>query len=102
MKKNIYILKLLLYYPLHRHSISIEMSIMCFFLFFFGGGGGGLPSFDSIPIFTFTVSLPFPKRQILDCSKLTEFADDDFNFDENGRKFSEWVENTVGKGEMAR
>ena len=25
------------------------------------------------------------------------FADGDFNFDENGRKFSKWAENTVGK-----
>ena len=31
-----------------------------------------------------------------------EFADDNFKFDENGRKFSKWVENTVGKGEIAR
>ena len=30
---------------------------------------------------------PFPKRQILDPSKLKEFADDNFNFNENGRKF---------------
>ena len=30
---------------------------------------------------------PFPKRQILDSSKLKEFADHNFNFDENGRKF---------------
>ena len=29
------------------------------------------------------------------------FADDNFKFDENGRKFSKWVENTVGKGEIA-
>ena len=29
---------------------------------------------------------PFPKRQILDSSKLKEFADDNFKFDENGRK----------------
>ena len=29
-------------------------------------------------------------------------ADDNFRFDENGRKFSKWVENTVGKGEIAR
>ena len=28
---------------------------------------------------------PFPKRQILDSSKLKEFADDNFKFDENGR-----------------
>ena len=37
----------------------------------------------------------------LDSSKLKEFADN-FNFDENGRKFSKRVENTVGKGEIAR
>ena len=39
---------------------------------------------------------------MLDSSKLKEFADDDFKFDENGRKISKWVENTVGKGEIAR
>ena len=38
---------------------------------------------------------------ILDSSKLKEFADDNFKFDENGRNFSKWVENTVGKGEIA-
>ena len=32
---------------------------------------------------------------------MKEFADDNFKFDENGRKFSKWVENTVGKGEIA-
>ena len=37
----------------------------------------------------------------LDPSKLKEFADDNFKFDENGRKLSKWVENTVGKGEIA-
>ena len=42
------------------------------------------------------------KRQTLDFSKLKEFADDNFKFDENGRKFSKCVENTVGKGEIAR
>ena len=31
-----------------------------------------------------------------------EFADDNFKFDENGRKLSKRVENTVGKGEIAR
>ena len=41
-------------------------------------------------------TLTFPKQQILDSSKLKEFAD------ENGRKFSRQVENTVGKGEIAR
>ena len=42
------------------------------------------------------------RRQILDSSKLKEFADDNFRFNENGRKLSKWVENTVGKGEIAR
>ena len=37
-----------------------------------------------------------PKQQILDPSKLKEFAD------KNGRMFSKRVENTVGKGEIAR
>ena len=41
------------------------------------------------------------RRQILDTSKLKEFADDNFKFDKNGRKLSKWVENTVGKGEIA-
>ena len=45
---------------------------------------------------------PFPKRQILDYSKLKDFADDNFEFDENGTKFSKRVENTVGKREIAR
>ena len=45
---------------------------------------------------------PFPKKQILDPSKLKEFADNDFKFDVNGKKFSKRVENTVGKGEIAR
>ena len=31
-----------------------------------------------------------------------EFADDNFKFDENGRKLSKRVENTVGKGKIAR
>ena len=42
------------------------------------------------------------KHQILDSSKLKEFADNKFEFEENGREFSKWVENTVGKGEIAR
>ena len=44
---------------------------------------------------------PFPKQQILDSSKMEEFADDNFEFNENGRKFSKRVENTEGKGEIA-
>ena len=42
-----------------------------------------------------------PRRQILDSSKLKEFEDDNFKFDENRSKLSKWVENTVGKGEIA-
>ena len=45
---------------------------------------------------------PFPKQQILDSSKLKVFADDTFNFDLSGRRFSERKENTVGRGEIAR
>ena len=41
---------------------------------------------------------PFPN----DCSKMKEFAEDNSKFDENGRKFSKQVENTVEKGEIAR
>ena len=32
---------------------------------------------------------------------MKEFADDNFKFDENSRKLSKRVENTVGKGEIA-
>ena len=44
---------------------------------------------------------PF-KRQLLNSSKLKEFSDDNFKLTENGRKLSKWVENTVGKEEIAR
>ena len=45
---------------------------------------------------------PFPQRPILDSSKPKEFADEKFVFDEDGRQVSKWVENTMGKGEIAR
>ena len=44
----------------------------------------------------------FPKREILDLSNLKKLADGNFTCDENGGKFSERVENTVGKVEIAR
>ena len=65
---------------------------------------------------------PLPDDKILDWSKLKQIADDiltlsqitnfrlfqpervadnNFKFDENGRKFSKRVENTVGKAEIA-
>ena len=40
---------------------------------------------------------PFPNRQILEYPKVKEFADSNIKFDENGRKFSKRVENTVRK-----
>ena len=42
-----------------------------------------------------------PKGQILDSSILKVFADDNFRFDKNGKKFFKKVENTEGKGEIA-
>ena len=44
---------------------------------------------------------PITRRQILDSPKLKEFADDNSKFDENGRKLSKWLENTVGKERIA-
>ena len=45
---------------------------------------------------------PLPDNKILDWSILKQIEDDIFKFDENTRKFSKRVENTVGKGEIAR
>ena len=47
------------------------------------------------------MSSPFLKQHNFDSSKLKAFADDNFKFDSDGGKFSERVENTVGKGEIA-
>ena len=44
---------------------------------------------------------PLPDDKILDWSILKQFTDNNFKFDENSRKFSKRVENTVGKGEIA-
>ena len=54
-----------------------------------------------MPILFPMMVYPFLKRQILDSSRFKEFADDNFKFDENGRKLSKRVENTEGKGEIA-
>ena len=43
-----------------------------------------------------------PKRQILDSSKLKEFADDNLRFDQSGSKLFKKVENTMREGEIAR
>ena len=42
------------------------------------------------------------RRQILDSSILKDFADDNLKFEENCRELFKPVENTVGKGEIAR
>ena len=42
-------------------------------------------------------SLPVPKRQILDSSKLKELADDNFKFDENGKKVLQTGRKHCGK-----
>ena len=39
----------------------------------------------------------YPKRQILESSKLKQFADDNFSFDENERKFSNRGRKQCGK-----
>ena len=45
---------------------------------------------------------PITRRQILNSSKLKDFAEDNLKFEENGRMIFKLVENTVGKGEIAR
>ena len=54
-----------------------------------------------------TTDLLFSSLQLFVCqflgfSKLKEFADDNLKFDENGSRLYNWVENTEGKGEIAR
>ena len=44
---------------------------------------------------------PFPNNKILNSSELKKLADNNFKFDENDRKFSRRVENTMGKGYIA-
>ena len=57
---------------------------------------------DGSKFLSFGIELnPLPDDKILDWSKLKQFAEDNFEFDENSRKFSKQVENTVGKGEIA-
>ena len=60
------------------------------------------PFFLVLSIRVKKLSETFPKRHILDSSKLKEFADDIFIFNDNLRKFSKLIENIVGKREIAR
>ena len=46
---------------------------------------------------------PFPNQKFyLDSSKSEDCADNNFKFDDSGRKFYKMVENTVEKGEIAK
>ena len=47
------------------------------------------------------MSKPITRQQILDSSKLKDFADNNLKFEENGRKLFKPLENTVGEGEIA-
>ena len=55
----------------------------------------------SVSAYSNTSCIPFPNRRISDSSKLKEFGDDNFKFDENGRNLSKTVETNVGKAEIA-
>ena len=57
---------------------------------------------NNVFVYLCVYSYHFPKRQILDSSILKEFVEDNFEFDEDGRKLYKQVENTEGKGEIAR
>ena len=54
-------------------------------------------------VFFYTPHLTLSRSDnISDRSKPKEFADDNFEFDKKGRELSKRVENTMGKGEIAR
>ena len=57
-------------------------------------------TFNSFP--NDKIFIPFQNDKYFYSSKLKDFADDNFELDENGRKFSKQLGNTVGKGEIAR
>ena len=62
----------------------------------------GYQHFSPLPtMFIHTSQWTLSKTTILDCSKLKESADDNYKFEENSRKFFKWIENTLGKGEIA-
>ena len=64
-------------------------------------GKGEIAGYEQF-IFFPTEFLTLPKPQILEFSKRKEFADNKFRLNENGGKSYKRVENTVGKGEIAR
>ena len=56
---------------------------------------------ESITLVVWERINPFQNDKFWTLSKLKEFADDNFKFDENGIKFINRLENTVRKGEIA-
>ena len=53
-------------------------------------------------LFNLCKCLALSQTTTLDASKLKAVTDHNFKFIENGKKLSKQVENTVGKGEIAR
>ena len=76
-----------------RRKLSLNGKTLTLFSASFRSGQCNSPGLPGSTLFQTT---------ILDSSNLKEFADDKFEFDENTRKFSKRVENTVGKGEISR
>ena len=85
----------LLFLCLVRWTCSSYITVCCFFkqLISFIG------SLDKFRTSVFNTDFPLTERQILASYELKEFADDNFKFDENGRKFKR-TENIVGNGEI--
>ena len=61
----------------------------------------GVVSHNTCSLDKFRILLTLPKWPILDPSNFKDFAGDNFKFDKNSRMFSKWIENAVGKGEIA-
>ena len=81
------------YYNFKPRQCSLKTNLICKSLTF---------SLSELNFQDYIFFIPSPDDKILDSSKLKEFADNDFKFNENARKLSKRVENTVGKGEIAR
>ena len=54
------------------------------------------------PIFWIDKALTLSQTTNFRLFQTERLADDNFIFDESGRQFSKWVENTLEKGEIAR
>ena len=70
-------------FPAFQSKVSIFQSLLIIFL--------SLNSFELDQSKTLFFGKAFPKWQILNSSKVKEFEDDNFKFDENGRKFSKRI-----------